>query len=99
MLAHDVRLTADGGGKVATTADVLEGQAVLAFLTERLSQWWAAYEWSFADLNGARGLVLKQAGDVVATVSFGFDRSGRVTDIFIMRNPDKLARLGDASIH
>jgi RNA polymerase sigma-70 factor (ECF subfamily) len=99
MLASDVRLTADGGGKVAAVTDVLEGEAVLAFLTERLTEWWAAYEWSFTELNGARGLVLKQAGKVVATVSFGFDRSDRVTHIFIVRNPDKLAGLDEMSIH
>ena len=98
MLARDVRLTADGGGKVAAAADVRQGEAVLAFLTERLNEWWAAYEWRFAELNGARGLVLKQAGEIVATVSFAFDRRDRVTDIFIVRNPDKLAGLGDMSI-
>jgi RNA polymerase sigma-70 factor (ECF subfamily) len=99
MLASDVRLTADGGGKVAAAAGVMEGESVLAFLTDRLTEWWAAYEWSFVELNGARGLVLKQEGEVVATVSFAFDRSDRVTDIFIMRNPDKLAGLRDTSIH
>jgi RNA polymerase sigma-70 factor, ECF subfamily len=99
MLASDVRLTADGGGKVAAVTGVLEGEGVLAFLTDRLNEWWAAYEWSFAELNGARGLVLKQEGEVVATVSFAFDHSDRVTDIFIVRNPDKLAGLSDMSIH
>ena len=99
MLASDVRLTADGGGKVAAAAGVLEGEAVLAFLTERLTKWWADYEWSFAELNGTRGLVLKQKGETVATVSFAFDRSDRVTDIFIVRNPDKLASLSAMSIH
>jgi RNA polymerase sigma-70 factor (ECF subfamily) len=99
MLASDVRLTADGGGKVAAVTAVLEGEAVLAFLTVRLNEWWGAYEWSFTELNGTRGLVLKQEGEVVATVSFAFDRSDRVTDIFIVRNPDKLAGLGDISIH
>ena len=99
MLARDVRLTADGGGKVAAAAGVLEGEAVLAFLTERLNEWWAAYEWNFAELNGARGLVLRQRGEIVATVSFAFDRRDRVTDIFIVRNPDKLAGLGDTAIH
>ncbi|WP_246249211.1 RNA polymerase sigma factor SigJ [Chelativorans alearense] len=99
MLASDVRLTADGGGKVATVADILEGDAVLAFLTERLTGWWAAYEWSFAELNGARGLMLKEGGKVVATVSFAFDSSDRITDIFIVRNPDKLAGVGEVSIH
>jgi RNA polymerase sigma-70 factor (ECF subfamily) len=99
MLASDVRLTADGGGKVAAVADVLEGEAVLAFLTERLSEWWADYEWSSAELNGLRGLVLKQGGKVVATASFAFDLSDRVTDIFIVRNPEKLAGLGEKPIH
>jgi RNA polymerase sigma factor (sigma-70 family) len=99
ILASDVRLTADGGGKVATVTGVLEGEAVLAFLTQQLSGWWAAYEWSFAELNGARGLVLKQGGETVATVSFAFDRSDRVTEIFIVRNPEKLAGLGGALIH
>ena len=99
MLATDVRMTADGGGKVAAAADVLEGEAVLAFLTERLSEWWAAYEWSLAELNGAKGFVLMQAGEIVATVSFAFDRSDRVTDIFIVRNPDKLVGLSDISFH
>lgn len=99
MLASDVRLTADGGGKVAAVAGVRQGEAVLAFLTERLHEWWAAYEWSFAELNGARGVVLKQEGKVAATVSFAFDRSDHVTDIFIVRNPGKLAGLDDTSIH
>jgi RNA polymerase sigma factor (sigma-70 family) len=99
MLASDVRLTADGGGKVAAAAGVIEGESVLAFLTERLSEWWAAYEWGITELNGARGLILKQEGKIVATVSFAFDRSDRVTDIFIVRNPDKLAGLGNTSIH
>lgn len=89
------RLTADGGGKVPAAIDILEGEAVLVFLTERLTAWWAAYEWSFSEVNGARGLVQKQGGETIATVSFAFDRSDRVTDIFIVRNPDKLAGLGD----
>jgi RNA polymerase sigma-70 factor (ECF subfamily) len=99
MLASDVRLTADGGGKVATVTEVLEGGTVLAFLTERLNEWWAAYEWSFTDLNGVRGLVLRQGGKVVAAVSFAYDGLDRVTDIFIVRNPDKLTGLGELKIH
>jgi RNA polymerase sigma-70 factor (ECF subfamily) len=99
MLASDVRLTADGGGKAAAVTEVLEGEAVLAFLTEQLTEWWGAYEWNFVELNGARGLILRQAGEIVAAVSFAFDRSNRVTDVFIVRNPDKLAGLGDVFVH
>lgn len=99
MLASDVRLTADGGGKVATLTGVLEGGAVLAFLTGRLSAWWATFEWSFADLNGSHGVVLRERGKAVATVTFAYDSEDRVTDIFIVRNPDKLAGLGEARVH
>jgi RNA polymerase sigma factor (sigma-70 family) len=99
MLAGDVRLRADGGGKVPTAAGVMEGGAVLAFLTDRLREWWAAYEWSFTELNGARGIVLTQGDKIVATVSFAFDRSDRITDIFIVRNPEKLPGLAKMPIH
>lgn len=99
MLARDVRLTADGGGKVQTLTEVINGEAVLAFLAERLSERWPAYDWTLAELNGARGVVVKDGDEVVAAVSFAFDRSDRVTDIFIVSNPDKLAGLGDISIH
>ncbi|MBS3647161.1 RNA polymerase sigma factor SigJ [Pseudaminobacter sp. 19-2017] len=99
MLASDVRLTADGGGKAATVIEILEGNAVMAFLTERLNEWWAAYEWSFTDLNGSRGLVLREREKIVATVSFAYDSADRIADIFIVRNPDKLEGLGEARIH
>lgn len=99
MLASDVRLTADGGGKVATVVGVLEGEAVLAFLSEKLSLWWGAYEWDFTDINGARGLILREGKKIVATVSFAFDVEDRIAEIFVVRNPDKLAGLAEGSIH
>jgi RNA polymerase sigma-70 factor (ECF subfamily) len=99
MLANDVRLTADGGGKVTTVAEVLEGASVMAFITRRLRGWWAAYDWDFVDINGARGLVLRQGDSIVATVSFAFDAENRVSDIFIVRNPDKLTGLNDINVH
>lgn len=99
MLANDVRLTADGGGKVTTVAEVLQGASVLAFITESLRGWWAAYDWDFKDINGARGLVLRQGDSIVATVSFAFDAEDRVSDIFIVRNPDKLAGLNEINVH
>lgn len=58
-----------------------------------------SYEWRLAELNGALGIVLSEAGKTVGTVSFSYGFSGRVTDIFIMRNPDKLAHLREVTIH
>lgn len=99
LLVRDVRLTADGGGKVVTVTDVLHADEVLTFLAQRLNEWWRSYEWSFSELNGAMGVILREAGKIVATVSFSYASSGRVTDIFIMRNPDKLAHLDKMKIH
>lgn len=99
LLVSDVRLTADGGGKVVTVTEVRHADDVLTFLTQRLNEWWRSYEWSLSELNGALGVVLREAGKIVATVSFSYDLSGRVTDIFIMRNPDKLGHLDEVNIH
>ncbi|MDI5986584.1 hypothetical protein QLQ85_17455 [Halomonas sp. M4R5S39] len=94
LLSAEIRLSADGGGKVPTLLEPLHGQGeVLAFLANRLRQYWADYRWREADINGGRGIVLYQQDNVAAVVTFGFDPTGRVTDIFIVRNPDKLARL------
>ncbi|WP_331372946.1 RNA polymerase sigma factor SigJ [Sinorhizobium chiapasense] len=101
LLSADVRLTADGGGKAATVLGILSGkETVVAFIAERLTEYWSHYRWETAELNGGRGIVLRsEDGDVAATVSFGYDTDGRVTDIFIVRNPDKLTHLDDATVH
>lgn len=99
MLAIDVRLTADGGGKVATVIETLEGEAVYTFLMDQLSGWWADYDWCLANLNGSRGLVLREGGKAVATVSFAYDSADCITDIFIVRNPEKVRGIGRIEIH
>jgi RNA polymerase sigma factor (sigma-70 family) len=99
LLVSDVRLTADGGGKVATIADVCHGKAAITFLTERLGEWWKLYEWCPSELNGTLGFVLWEAEIVVAAVSFSYDISGLIDDIYIMRNPDKLERIHAVGIY
>ncbi|OOG68502.1 RNA polymerase subunit sigma-24 [Sinorhizobium sp. A49] len=102
LLSADVRLTADGGGKVATVLGVLSGkETVLAFIADRLTEYWAHYVWDIAEINGGRGIVLRgeAKNDIAASVSFGYDGDGNVNDIFIVRNPDKLTHLGDAAVH
>ena len=91
-LVSDIRLTADGGGKVATVTEVCHADDVVIFLTQRLNEWWRAYDWSFSELNGAMGVILREAGRIVATVSFSYGPSGQVTDIFIMRTAHAFAK-------
>lgn len=94
LLADDIQLRADGGGKVATVSATISGKAeVVQFLVDKLREYWAAYEWFPADLNGGRAFILRQANAVVATVTFAFDSDDHATDIFIVRNPDKLSNL------
>lgn len=94
LLSNDIKLSADGGGKVPAILDILAGKSdVLHFIGERLSQYWAGFEWAGADINGGRGFVLKQDGETTATVSFAYDTSGKASAIYIMRNPDKLTSL------
>ncbi|MBK5566761.1 MAG: RNA polymerase sigma factor SigJ [Ensifer sp. SSB1] len=102
LLSADVKLTADGGGKVATVLGVLAGkETVLAFIIDRLTEYWAHYVWEIGDINGGRGIVLRDEAknEIAATVAFGYDGDGNVNDIFIMRNPDKLTHFGEAALH
>lgn len=100
LLSDEVRFSADGGGKVPTLLDVLQGKAtVLALVADRLREWWAGYEWLRADINGGRGILLRKDGATVAALSFAYDEAGLVSDVFVMRNPDKLAALGAGAIH
>ena len=100
LLADDVQLSTDGGGKVPAARDVLLGKdAVTRFVTRRLYRYWADLQWLPAEINGSRGAVLKDGDATAAAVSFAYDEAGRVTGIFIMRNPEKLAGLGAVAIH
>lgn len=100
LLSDDVRLSADGGGKVPAARKVLHGkEKVLGFLAKGLHRFWADYRWRVAAINGGRAMTLDQAGATVAVVTFAYNEDGKVTDVFIVRNPDKLTRRDPLTIH
>jgi RNA polymerase sigma factor (sigma-70 family) len=92
MLSSDIRLTTDSGGKASAVLRVLEGEEVLVVL-KRAHTWWKGCSWTITDLGGGRGAILRQDGQAILTLSFGYNDVDQVTDIFITRNPDKLTRL------
>lgn len=98
LLAADVRLAADGGGKVAAARRVMTGtEEVLRFITAGLHVWWTGFTLERAVLNGNLGLIVRDGeGQVTATASFSYDERGRLDGIYIMRNPDKLTRVDQA---
>jgi RNA polymerase sigma-70 factor (ECF subfamily) len=94
LLADDIALHADGGGKVAAASRVLRGQEeVLGFLTRVLSRAWPQWRQEPRQINGVRGMVVFEGEAIRASLTFGFDEAGRVSDIYIMRNPDKFGGL------
>lgn len=98
LLSSDVRLTSDGGGKVRAALRVLDGNDVNIFLT-RVARSWKDMVWTFVDLNGGRGVILTMNGAPQLAMNFVSDDEGRISDIFIMRNPDKLGHLDPVVIH
>ena len=93
LLADDVKLSADGGGKAPAILDVLRGKkAVLDFVSTRLKTYWQELDREKCELNGALGFVIGERSTVHATVSFSFDDEGQADGIYIMRNPEKLLR-------
>ena len=103
LLSADVRLAADGGGKVAAARRVMVGEGeVLRFIRAGLHVWWSGFVLERATLNGNLGLILRgEDGQVTGTASFSYDEHGRLDGIYIVRNPDKLSRVDQRvrSIH
>ncbi|MEL7538187.1 MAG: RNA polymerase sigma factor SigJ [Pseudomonadota bacterium] len=100
LLADDIRLVADGGGKVPAILDTLRGvESVTEFLSVRLHDYWDDHAWNVVDMNGERGVVIRDGDEVVAAVTFAYADSGKVTHIYIVRNPDKLTKLKAQPLH
>jgi RNA polymerase sigma-70 factor (ECF subfamily) len=87
MLDPDVVWRGDGGGKVAARPGAQGAEqvaAALLALTRRPPR-----QIVMATVNGAPGLVLRDADGVLSVVSFTVD-GGRIAAIDVVRNPDKL---------
>ncbi|MCI4665070.1 MAG: sigma-70 family RNA polymerase sigma factor [Neomegalonema sp.] len=94
LLTDDIRITSDGGGKARALLRPLTGLSEAErFITQGLRRRWPQLSWRETMLNGALGVQLFADDGLIAAVTFAYAPDGRATDIFIMRNPDKLARL------
>ena len=97
VLAHDVELTGDGGGKVPALARSLSGRsyvanAVVAWVRRvfRLP----GVSWRFAEINGSPGALFLDAEQRPLGVCALDVSSGQITAIKGIVNPDKLRHLG-----
>jgi RNA polymerase sigma-70 factor (ECF subfamily) len=94
MLADDVRVVTDGGGKVPAALNVIEGaERAAAFLVGASRKGWRDdYSLRFEVINGLPGVVIDSPGGVVQTNAFEIE-DGVITSIYVVRNPDKLKHL------
>jgi RNA polymerase sigma-70 factor (TIGR02957 family) len=93
IMAPDVVLVADGGGLVPTVRAPLRGAEPVAKLLARANQH-VAIDTTTVWLNGAPAGRIEFDGELSAAVSLVVE-DGRVTRIYVMRNPRKLARLDE----
>ena len=93
MLANDVELVGDGGGKVPSVMKVLRGAfriANLFWVTGRRLDGRIAYR--RARINGELGLLRYVDGALESAQAFSTDGE-RIVGIYVVRNPDKLAHI------
>ncbi len=93
LLAADVVCYTDGGGKAVAATKPVQGAVNTArFLAGLARKGTAGATFERITLNGEAALVARVGGRVDTVISIATDGE-RITEIDILRNPDKLARL------
>jgi RNA polymerase sigma-70 factor (ECF subfamily) len=98
LLASDVRVVTDGGGKVRAALNVVEGaDRVARFLVEatrkRPDAWWRDdFRMRLAAINGLPGVIVEAPEGAVQTAAFEIEGSV-IRAMYVVRNPDKLRHL------
>jgi RNA polymerase sigma-70 factor (ECF subfamily) len=101
LLASDVRIVTDGGGKVRAALDVVDGADRAArFLVDatrkRPGAWWREdFTLRFATINGLPGVIVDAPEGPVQTAAFEIE-GDVIRALYVVRNPDKLRHLAAA---
>lgn len=97
LLAEDAMLWSDGGGKASAALNVIHGPDKIArFFVGIAPKQPVTLRRIFAIVNGQPGWMFFDGDTPYLTMSLDIaqnDSGGVVRNVFIMRNPDKLARL------
>jgi RNA polymerase sigma-70 factor (ECF subfamily) len=102
LLASDVRVVTDGGGKVRAALDVIDGaDRVAQFLVDatrkRPGAWWREeFTLRFATINGLPGVIVDGPEGPVQTAAFEIE-GDVIRALYVVRNSDKLRHLAAAS--
>ncbi|GGH31852.1 DNA-directed RNA polymerase sigma-70 factor [Alsobacter metallidurans] len=98
LLAENAVLRADGGGKVLAFINPITGLDRLLRLYEAVRRKWGEGWATLLEpvwIDGLPGYVSRERGDVLQTTALAIE-DGRITAIYITRNPDKLRHVTQA---
>lgn len=94
LLARDVEIHSDGGGKVLAFRDVIRGldRALRLFVSAQRKAATPPILLRTANVDGLPGYVSLNPNGVLQTTALGI-RDGKIFSIYIVKNPDKLAHV------
>src|SRR5262249_7936355 len=101
LLASDVRVVTDGGGKVRAALNVIEGadrvaQFVVEAARKRPDTWWREdFTLRFSTGNGLPGVIVDAPEGPVQTAAFEIE-GDVIRALYVVRNPEKLRHLAPA---
>ena len=98
LLASDVRVVTDGGGKVQAALNVLEGvdRSARFLIGAARKGWRDEYTLRFAVINGLPGVIIDAPEGPIQTSAFEIE-DGVVRALYVVRNLDKLRHLAGTS--
>ena len=97
MLASDVKVITDGGGKVPAALNVLEGadRAARFLIGATRKGWRDDFTLRFATINGLPGVIVDAPDGPVQTAAFEI-ADGVIQALYVVRNADKLRHIAQA---
>jgi RNA polymerase sigma-70 factor (ECF subfamily) len=103
LLASDVRIVTDGGGKVRAALNVVEGadraaRFLVGATRKHPGAWWREdFRMRFGTINGLPGVIVDGPEGPVQTTAFEIEGEV-VRALYVVRNPDKLRHLAAAPL-
>jgi RNA polymerase sigma-70 factor (ECF subfamily) len=101
LLAPDVTLWTDGGGKVRQAMRPIVGAANVArWIAGTSSRPYEGVEITdmtveIAEINGGPGIVFRGAGRIISTLTVDLDADGRIVAVHNVANPEKLHAIAE----
>ncbi len=92
LLSEDAVLYSDGGGKVSAALNPIFGASRVVRFLIGIGRRMPALSVQFADVNGAVGAILLEAGRPNSVITCDVTAEGRIANLYVVSNPDKLPR-------